>query len=133
NREGVVNNTRVPTYWGGATGDNTAISSGWHVVEYYFNRSTGAVKTWHDHVLVVDSNVGQFSGSIGEAGNFYLTSNFSDAHDAENFVYFDEIEIFSDANTGTPATGSMADASIKASVANQQTLSPPHIVDIKVN
>lgn len=114
NREGVVNDTRVPTYWG-VPGDESSNSSGWHVVEIYFNRATGAVKTWNDHLLVVNYNVGPFSGSVGETGNFYLTSNFSDAHDAVNYVYFDEIEVFTDSTAGTATTGSLSDASIQAS------------------
>ena len=126
------NANQIPTYWGDAPGDYTAQTSGWHLLEYYYNRSTGVVKAWHDKVLVSSSTISPF-GSMGQNQDFYITSNFSDSHDATNHVYFDEFEVFSDSTGGTPATGWMSDGNIKVSDTNQQTLSPPHITDIKVN
>ena len=49
--------------------------------------------------------------------DFYITSNWADAHDAANHIYFDEIEIYSD--TGTGATGLMSDATISSGSGGQ--------------
>ena len=126
-----VNNIQSPNYWGWANGDTTMNSSSWHTLEYYYNKTTGNVKVWHDHVLVFEQTFGPITGSVGEDGIVHLTSNFSDDHDATNYIYFDDIEVFTDSANGTPATGSMADASISSSAGS--TLSPPVITDIKVN
>ena len=94
-------------YWGDASGDNTGTPGSWHKVEQYFNSATGQVKIWHDGVLVKDQ-------MVGKTGNkwtpFYLTSNWSDAHDASNHVYFDEVEVYSD--NGTGASGSLSNATV---------------------
>ena len=76
-------------------------------VEYYFNHTTGQIKVWHDNVLIRSNSV-----SMGSQKwlPFYLTSNYADSHDATNYVYFDNIEIYSDAGTG--ATGLMSDGTI---------------------
>ena len=100
----------LATYWGGASGDNTASSTGWHKVETYFNQSTGTIRVWHDGVKVRDDTV-SFGGQ--KWSHFYLTSNWADAHDGTNYIYFDEFEVFSD--TGSGATGSMSDASVSGS------------------
>ena len=94
-------------YWGSS--DQCSEPSKWHRIEMYFNVGTGNVKQWVDGTLVrnVTSN---FNGAKWLP--FYLTSNWSDTHNAVNHVYFDEIEVFSD--TGSGATGSMADASVTA-------------------
>lgn len=131
--EGGVAGIQQPTYWGETSGDNTAMASGWHLIERYVSRATGTVKVWHDGVLVVNRTNGTFSGSIGENRDFFLTSNYSDAHDATNYVYFDEFEVFSDSTSGTSATGSMADRSIIVNTSGQNALSPPHITEVKVN
>ena len=115
---GNAGSTALPTYWGGAPGDNTGSSSGWHKVEYYFNHATGHIKVWHDGILIRNNTV---SFNSQKWLPFYLTSNWSDAHDATNYVYFDEVEIYSDTATG--ASGSMSDAtiSVSASVSGNQT------------
>lgn len=97
-------NVTENTYWGDAVGDNTAVTSGWHEVEYYIKHSTGQIKVWHDGVLIRNESGLNFVGA--QWSPFYLTSNFSDTHDATNHVYFDEFEVYSDAGTG--ATGTMA-------------------------
>ncbi|MBS0168638.1 MAG: hypothetical protein JSR29_21380 [Nitrospira sp.] len=104
---GNVGATTLPTYWGGASGDNSGSSDSWHTVEYYFNHTTGQIKVWHDNVLIRSNSV-----SMGSQKwlPFYLTSNYADSHDATNYVYFDNIEIYSDAGTG--ATGLMSDGTI---------------------
>src|SRR3989344_1636262 len=97
------------TYWGGAAGDNTGSSVGWHEVEYYINHTTGSIKVWHDGVLI--------RNDIANLGSqkwlpFYLSSNWSDAHDAVNYVYFDDFEIYTDSTSGTAASGSLANGDI---------------------
>lgn len=108
------------TYWGGASGDNTSSTSEWHKVEYYFNHATGKIRVWHDGVMIRDD-----TASFGSQRwlPFYLTSNWSDSHDATNYIYFDNIEIYSD--TGSGATGLLSDASISSGSGSQPTLSPP--------
>lgn len=126
NNRGNAGNAALATYWGGAPGDNTGLSNSWHTVEYYFNHSTGRIKVWHDKVLVRDDSV-----SMGAQKwlPFYLTSNFEDAHDATNYIYFDNIEIYSD--TGTGASGSMADATIGSSGSSAVT-APPAPTNVRV-
>ena len=101
--------TQLTTYWGTASGDNTGSTSSWHKIEYYFNHSTNNIKVWHDGVLIRNNTV---SFNSQKWLPFYLASNWSDAHDSTNHVYFDEIEIFSD--NGTGASGSMSDATISS-------------------
>lgn len=97
-------------YWGSDPDDHTANPSTWHQVEYYINTSTGASKVWHDDILVQNEVFGAVAGGVGEAGEFYITSNWSDAHDGTNYVYFDNIEIFTDLGTG--GSGSMSAGTI---------------------
>jgi len=124
--EGLINGNQMNTYWGDASGDNTANSSNWHTIEYYFNKANGVVKIWHDNVLVRSQNFGRISGHVGETGDLYITSNFEDSHDTINYVYFDEFEAFTDSSSGTPTSGSMADGTITASGSSQgNTLSAP--------
>lgn len=100
-----LNGVQFPTYWGGAVGDNTNNSASWHTWEMYANYVSGVFRVWHDNVLVVDV-VGDLTGA-GKPDAFYLLSNFGGAHDSTNYVYVDNVEVFSD--TGTGGTGSMAD------------------------
>jgi len=99
------------TYWGDAVGDNTAITSGWHKIEYYIRQSTGVIKVWHDGVLVRNESGLNFMST--KWSPFYLTSNFADAHDSTNHSYYDEFEVYSDSVAG--AIGTMADATIAQS------------------
>jgi hypothetical protein len=109
--EGLVNGGRqLNTYWGDAAGDNTNSSSAWHKVEYYFNQATGKIRVWHDGILVRDDTI-SFTASP-QWKPMYITSNWSDAHDATNYLYFDEIEVFSDQGAG--ASGLMSNATIAA-------------------
>ena len=122
---GNAGSTALSTYWGDASGDNTGSSSGWHTVEYYFNNASGQIKVWHDGILIRNNTV---SLNSQKWLPFYLTSNWSDAHDSTNYVYFDNIEIYSDTGSGT--TGLMSDASISSSSSsssssNLTTLNPP--------
>jgi hypothetical protein len=112
----LVSGAAQPNYWGDK--DNAGNPSSWHKVEYYVNQSSGVVKVWHDGVMVRNATGLNFNGVKVPPLN--LTSNWSDAHDAENFLYFDEVEIFSD--TGTGASGLMSDAS--ASATGSSTITP---------
>ncbi|MCB9655292.1 MAG: hypothetical protein H6729_14315 [Deltaproteobacteria bacterium] len=98
------------SYWGSARGDNTASSSKWGTVAVYYNATTRRLKEWHDGVLIRDET----TGTLGRWYPLYLTSNYEQvpANDPANYVYFDEVEIFSDATSGEAATGSMSDATI---------------------
>jgi hypothetical protein len=105
---GIAGGTQFSTYWGGAAGDNTGKSTGWHKVEYYINTS-GTIKVWHDGVLV--QNKTGLPTNNAKWYPFNLISNWSDTHDATNYIYFDEFEVFSD--TGSGASGLMSDATIQ--------------------
>lgn len=111
----------LPTYWGGANGDKTQDSSSWHKVEYYFKRSTGTLKVWHDGVLIRNDTGKNFDNV--KWSPFYLLSNAAAPFDSSNYVYFDNVEVFSDLGSG--ASGSMADASITAG--GPTPLSAPHL------
>lgn len=117
---GNAGTTALDTYWGGAPGDNSCNSSSWHKIEYYFNHANGAIKVWHDGVLVRNDTV---SFNSQKWFPFSLASNFSDSHDNTNHIYFDDMEIFTDQGTG--ATGLMSDATISASGSGDTT--PPSV------
>jgi hypothetical protein len=106
--EGLVDGTAWGTYYGDATGDHTQESnSGWHTVELYWNKSNGNHKVWHDNVLVLNVTLGSIQGHVGEGGEMELQSNWEDTHDATNYTYFDEIEVFTDTGSGL-ASGTLA-------------------------
>jgi hypothetical protein len=96
-------------YWGGAPGDNTTSPNAWHKVEMYIKHTGGIYKLWHDGILVRNLSGLDFEGL--KWSPLYITSNFSDSHGAVNYVYFDQIEVYSDRRTG--ATGLMSNASIR--------------------
>ena len=100
----------LTTYWGGAGGDNSATVGEWHRIEYYIKQSPGTVKIWHDGVLVRNDTGLNFQGVRWSP--LFITSNWGDAHDTVNYVYFDDLEVFSD--TGSGAAGLMSDATISA-------------------
>lgn len=119
--QGVAGGTQLTTYWGGL--DSAANSSSWHKVEYYINQSAGTIKVWHDGVLIRNNTGLKFNGVKWTP--LYLMSNWSDAHDATNYTYFDDVEIFSD--TGNGASGSMSDASISASGSGSSATGPTNL------
>jgi hypothetical protein len=101
-------------YWGGAPGDATlSNNSVWHKIEIYVyvDGKNGIGRAWHDGILVKE-----WKGydTHGQWAPFHTASNWDGApnrvHDAVNSSYMDGVEIFSDATTGSPATGNMADA-----------------------
>lgn len=93
----------------------------WHKYEIYFLESTsgqnnGIARIWIDGSLcweALNVNTDDPQGS-GYWADFHLMSNWSLntgwEHDANNHMYWDEFEIYSD--TGSGATGSMANATI---------------------
>ena len=98
-----------PTYWGGASGDRTNVSSGWHKIEYYIKQSAGAFKVWHDGLLIRNNSGYNYMGM--KWTSFFLQSNGdSGTTDNNNHWYVDEFEIYSDMASG--ATGAMYDATI---------------------
>lgn len=116
NNEGLINGNQFSTYYGCNPGDNVGLSSGWHTVEYYFNKANGSVKVWHDDVLIRNDNHGSIAGKVGEDGHMYMMSNMSATHDAVNASYVDDVEVFTDNNSGTAVTsGTMANGDITTS------------------
>lgn len=113
---GVTASSFSGTYWG----DGTPFGNGqWHEVEVYIKHNTsgardGVVKVWQDGSLKQHlSNIVTIS-SGAKWYPMYLMSNWSNnsgwGHDANNHVYWDNIQIFSDRGSG--ASGSMADGTI---------------------
>lgn len=99
-----INGWSSPGYYGNAVGDNTGkYDQGWRMVEYYINMATNTIKVWNDDQLVLTTTQ-SFGGD--RWGELYLTSNFGAVHDANNAIYFDAVEIYSDLLSG--ATGSMS-------------------------
>ncbi len=110
--EGVANNNQLVTYWG-ESGDTTSTTASWHKIEYYINKATGKIRVWHDGVMRRDDTRNLDSSNWLP---IHLRSNWSDPHDATNYVYFDEFEAFSD--TGADAVGLMSDATVAATGAD---------------
>ena len=107
----LINGTPGPEFWGGTT---TLGDTKWHKIEIYVKAAVGgAVKVWYDGSLVQQ---GTNLSTNGAWGPMYLMSNWSNnpgwEHDANNHVYWDDIEIYSDSGSG--ASGTLADASISS-------------------
>lgn len=109
---GLGGNVNVANYWGDNSSDHTITTTSWHTIEYYFNHSQSRAKVWHDGVVVRNSTQNGDGDGFGASKwkDFYITSNWEDAHSAGNYVYFDSFEVYSD--NGTGGTGLMSDASI---------------------
>jgi hypothetical protein len=118
-----------PTYWG----DGSGFADGkWHEVEIYVKHNTsgasdGAFKVWQDgKPKQTLNNVKTISGS-DKWYPLYLMSNWSSnpgwEHDAANHAYWDDVEVYSDSGTG--ASGSMADGTITASGSPQPGVTTP--------
>jgi hypothetical protein len=116
------------TYWGdnGPFCDRTQ----WHTIAFYVRiGNPGKITAWLDGGKISD-----FIGETAKSTNgspLYVMSNWSVdghptwQHDANNHVYWDNIEIFSDLNTGTATTGSLADNSIISSADSGNPPPPP--------
>jgi hypothetical protein len=93
----------------------------WHKIEIYvkYNNPNSSAKFWVDGVL--ESGKYPFTGNFGsnKLNHWDWPSNWSNnpgwEHDATNYLYMDDVEIFSDSTTGEACTGRMDDASIAAS------------------
>jgi hypothetical protein len=123
---GTGGSPNLSTYWGDNAKDTTLSSSSWHTIEYYFNHSESRLKVWHDGILVRDSTRNGDGKGFGATkwSEFYITYNWEDAHNAGNYVYFDNFEVFSD--NGTGASGQMSDATINVSGSGSVNPTPPN-------
>jgi hypothetical protein len=125
-----INGTPGPVFWGhGAPlGDQK-----WHKVEIYVKASpaNGIARVWIDGSLKQEVTNAATVADGHTWGPLYLMSNWSNnpgwEHGANNHVYWDDIEIYTD--TGTGATGSMSDATISAS-AGSGSPNPPQDVAV---
>lgn len=111
-------NGNVMSFWGtsgeleNATdyGSDWCSDVSWHAFEIYVRKhaSTGQVKVWIDDALEYDRS-GDTTQSTG-LWKFHMMSNWSSnpgwEHDANNHMYWDEFEVYSD--TGTGGTGSLS-------------------------
>lgn len=102
------------TYWG-----KNPTPTAWHKYEIYVLQASsgGIIRIWRDDQLVKDITGANTTQSSGTWTPFYISSNWSGAdgccdHDANNHLYWDEFEIYSDSGTG--ASGSLSDGSIAA-------------------
>jgi hypothetical protein len=113
-----INGQLGPILYGSAPLGNGS----WHKVEIYLKHNTpgltdGTMRVWQDGV-VQHQAVNITSVTTGNHWYpMYFMSNWSNnpgwEHDANNHVYWDDVEVFSDLGTG--ATGLMSDATIRAS------------------
>lgn len=112
----LVNGKQEPAVWG----DGTTVGDGaWHRFEIYVKEndagvSNGILRVWKDGRLQQEI-LNAVSVTPGTHwSNLFLTSNWSNnpgwEHDAENHLYWDDVEIYSD--TGGGGIGLMSDGSI---------------------
>jgi hypothetical protein len=119
-------------------GDGTVFGDGkWHKLEIYIKENTsagndGIARVWRDGVKQVEAVNAKTVTAGTKWSHLELMSNWSSnpgwEHDANNHVYWDNIEVFTD--TGTGASGSMADATISAS-GDTKVPSPPQNVSVQ--
>jgi len=100
----------------------------WHQIEIYVkDAADGALRFWvDDEELTCSNSSGDSFPYLGDthrndAGwdTFYWPSNWSGAdgccdHDADNHMYLDDVEIFSDSPIGDLANGALADGTAQA-------------------
>lgn len=102
----------LPTLWGG----NAANDNAWHEIAIYIHvasGSNGIVRYFLDHNELLTAT----GDTLNDWGftKFYLASNWSGGtgcclHDANNHIYWDEFEIYTDTASG--GTGLMSDDTI---------------------
>ena len=95
----------------------------WHKFEYYHKDDTdgtdGEIKLWWDDVLIEGGGLPYTGDTIYDNDpdsrpNFLgLPSNCGSQPPAPNHIQYDDIEIYTDANTGEPAIGSMENGTIE--------------------
>jgi hypothetical protein len=102
------------TFWGNGS---DAANGAWHKVEVYFkvDASAGIIRMWEDGVKVWEET--NADTTLTTWTPFYIGSNWSGAsgccdHDANNHMYWDDFEVYSD--TGTGANGLMSAATISS-------------------
>lgn len=109
-----VNGKAGPLFWG----DDTPFGDGaWHKIEIYVRASEvkgGILRVWQDG-MVKQEETGIVTIAAGHHWYpLYVMSNWSNnpgwEHDDNNHVYWDDFEIYSDAASGTPMAGALADA-----------------------
>lgn len=123
----MIANRQGPTSWG----DGAPFGDGkWHRIEVYVKHNTdgqsdGVLRVWQDGVIKQQASNLVTAQSGMKWYPLYLMSNWSNnpgwEHDANNHVYWDDIEVYSDSGTG--GSGQLSDASIKAS--DGPTPNPP--------
>jgi hypothetical protein len=116
-----INGAQGPVFWGSGAplGDQR-----WHKVEIYVNASTsanGILRIWIDGSLKQEATHIVSVSAGHQWGPLYLMSNWSNnpgwEHGASNHVYWDDIEVYTDAGSG--ASGNMSDATISAEPGTQ--------------
>ena len=114
-----INGVAGPTFWGAGTplGDHL-----WHKVEIYIKASSsndGVGRVWFDGSLKSEVTKTATVAAGHTWGPMYLMSNWSNnpgwEHGANNHIYWDDVEVFTDKGSG--ATGDMSDASISGGTA----------------
>lgn len=94
----------------------------WHKIEVYMHPSLGddgVTRLWVDGTLRVDRHAATIAKAGSVFDTLYVMSNWSGAegcctHDATNSVVWDDIEVFTDSDTGERAEGSLVDATAVA-------------------
>jgi hypothetical protein len=111
------NGVQGPVFWGRGTalGDHN-----WHKLEIYVKASptaNGTARVWIDGSLKLEVTNAVTVAAGHTWGPLYLMSNWSNnPHGANNHVYWDDVEVYTD--TGTGASGNMADATITGGTAS---------------
>jgi len=126
-----INGQAGPINWG----NGSSLGNGnWHEVEIYIKHNTtgsadGVLKIWEDGSLKQQALNLVTASSGSRWYPLYLMSNWSSnpgwEHDANNHVYWDDIEIFSDSGSGS--SGSMADGTVSASGTTQAPSAPQNL------
>lgn len=130
-----ANGSTFCRYWGVDTAGDLA----WHKIELYFyaHPSSGIVRMWVDGALrkectgmnLAVPGSDSFYGYNMSWTSYIFPSNWSGAagccaHDATNYAYWDDFEVFTDSAIGTPATGSLANATVSVSGGASYTVTP---------
>ena len=124
---GRLNGQEGPVFWGQGTslGDHN-----WHKIEIYMKATPtpdGITKVWLDGTLRQELTKIATVAPGHTWGPMHLMSNWSNnpgwEHGADNHVYWDDVEVYTDTSTG--ATGNMSDASI---VGPLMPSAPNHVV-----
>jgi hypothetical protein len=125
----LINGAPGPEFWGSgsALGDQR-----WHKIEIYVKASTsanGIVRAWIDGSLKQEATNIVTVAAGHKWGPLYLMSNWSNnpgwEHGASNHVYWDDIEIYTDAGSG--ASGKMSVATISAGSGGTQPTAPQNL------